>query len=201
VASRSTSPASTTACGGGRDLRPGGRPGSRSAAPATARRRPPGTRRREPRRCSCAASTTCPTSSRAGWARGRAGSAWGGTAIDAPAAAVTASGGLDVVVRATDNALWSRWQRNGAWSAWSRAWVPAAPAAPPSSRLGVDWTRIPTTAPVVALTFDAGANADAIPSILTTLRTKNVPATFFLRVGAGLPRPGERRDDERLRRG
>jgi peptidoglycan/xylan/chitin deacetylase (PgdA/CDA1 family) len=117
--------------------------------------------------------------------QGRAGTwtGWqrlGGTAIDAPAAAVTASGGLDVVVRATDNALWSRWQRNGTWSAWSRAWVPAAPAAPPSSRLGVDWTRIPITAPVVALTFDAGANADALPSILTTLRTKNVPATFFL---------------------
>jgi peptidoglycan/xylan/chitin deacetylase (PgdA/CDA1 family) len=117
--------------------------------------------------------------------QGRAGTwtGWqrlGGTSIDAPAAVITASGGGDVVVRATDNALWSRWQRNGAWSNWSRGWVPAAPPAPPSSRLGVDWTRIPTTAPVVALTFDAGANADAVPSILTTLRTKNVPATFFL---------------------
>jgi peptidoglycan/xylan/chitin deacetylase (PgdA/CDA1 family) len=100
--------------------------------------------------------------------------------IDAPAAVTTARLGLDVVVRGTDNALWSGRQRSGAWSAWSRAWVPAPPAAPPSSRLGVDWTRIPTTARVVALTFDAGANADAIPSILTTLRTKNVPATFFL---------------------
>jgi peptidoglycan/xylan/chitin deacetylase (PgdA/CDA1 family) len=104
----------------------------------------------------------------------------GGVLIDAPAAVATASGGVDVVVRGTDNALWSRRHRNGAWSAWSRAWVPAAPAPPPSSRLGVDWTRIPTSARVVALTFDAGANADAIPSILATLRTKNVPATFFL---------------------
>jgi peptidoglycan/xylan/chitin deacetylase (PgdA/CDA1 family) len=104
----------------------------------------------------------------------------GGGLIDAPAAVATASGGVDVVVRGTDNALWSRRHRDGAWSGWSRAWLPAAPTAPPSSSLGVDWTRIPTSARVVALTFDAGANADAIPSILTTLRTKNVPATFFL---------------------
>jgi peptidoglycan/xylan/chitin deacetylase (PgdA/CDA1 family) len=117
--------------------------------------------------------------------QGRAGTwtSWqglGGALIDAPGAVATASGGVDVVVRGTDNALWSRRHRNGAWSAFSRAWVPAAPAAPPSSRLGVDWTRIPTSAPVVALTFDAGANADGIPSILATLRTKKVPATFFL---------------------
>ncbi len=104
----------------------------------------------------------------------------GGTLIDAPAAAATASGGIDVVVRGPDNALWSRLHRNGAWSSLVRAWVPAAPAPPPSSRLGVDWTRIPTSAPVVALTFDAGANADAIRSILATLWTKGVPATFFL---------------------
>ncbi|HKA82214.1 MAG TPA: polysaccharide deacetylase family protein [Acidimicrobiales bacterium] len=104
----------------------------------------------------------------------------GTTLIDAPAVVAAAGGGIDVVVRGTDNALWSRWQRNGAWSAWSRAWVPAAPSAPPSSRLGVDWTRIPTSSRLVGLTFDAGANADAIPSILATLRTKNVPATFFL---------------------
>jgi peptidoglycan/xylan/chitin deacetylase (PgdA/CDA1 family) len=31
-----------------------------------------------------------------------------------------------------------------------------------------------------ALTFDAGANADAVPSILATLRRAGVPATFFL---------------------
>jgi hypothetical protein len=104
----------------------------------------------------------------------------GGTLIDAPAAGATTSGGVDVVVRGTDNALWSRRHRNGAWSGWSGSWVPASPPAPPSSRLGVDWTRIPTSARVVALTFDAGANADAIPSILRTLQTKNVPATFFL---------------------
>ena len=32
----------------------------------------------------------------------------------------------------------------------------------------------------MALTFDAGANADAVPSILATLRRDHVPATFFL---------------------
>lgn len=45
---------------------------------------------------------------------------------------------------------------------------------------GKDWTYIPTTRRVVALTFDAGANADAVPSILATLRREGVPATFFL---------------------
>ena len=45
---------------------------------------------------------------------------------------------------------------------------------------GKDWTYIPTTRRVVALTFDAGANADAVPSILATLRRDGVPATFFL---------------------
>jgi peptidoglycan/xylan/chitin deacetylase (PgdA/CDA1 family) len=33
---------------------------------------------------------------------------------------------------------------------------------------------------VVALTFDAGANADGVPSILATLQRTGVPATFFL---------------------
>ena len=45
---------------------------------------------------------------------------------------------------------------------------------------GKDWTYIPTTRRVVALTFDAGASADALPSILATLRREGVPATFFL---------------------
>jgi peptidoglycan/xylan/chitin deacetylase (PgdA/CDA1 family) len=71
---------------------------------------------------------------------------------------------------------------------------PASPSAPPlgTSRpsagapsvtgwlAGKDWTAIPTTRRVVALTFDAGANADAVPSILATLRREGVPATFFL---------------------
>ena len=45
---------------------------------------------------------------------------------------------------------------------------------------GTDWTSIPTSRHVVALTFDAGANADAAASILATLRRDHVPATFFL---------------------
>jgi peptidoglycan/xylan/chitin deacetylase (PgdA/CDA1 family) len=59
----------------------------------------------------------------------------------------------------------------------------AAPVGPPpvTGRLaGADWTYIPTTAHVVALTFDAGANADGVASILATLRRDDVPATFFL---------------------
>jgi peptidoglycan/xylan/chitin deacetylase (PgdA/CDA1 family) len=63
---------------------------------------------------------------------------------------------------------------------------PATSPAPPGTRpvtgwlAGKDWTVIPTTRRVVALTFDAGANADAVPSILATLRREGVPATFFL---------------------
>ncbi|HEX6568012.1 MAG TPA: polysaccharide deacetylase family protein [Acidimicrobiales bacterium] len=103
----------------------------------------------------------------------------GGVLVDAPAAA-SIPGQVDVAVRGTDRALWSRLYRNGAWSGWVKAWTPAAPTPPASSRLGVDWTRIPTSSRVVALTFDAGANANAVPSIRRTLQTKNVPATFFL---------------------
>ena len=64
--------------------------------------------------------------------------------------------------------------------------VTTQPAPPPGTpaitgRLaGVDWTAIPTSRKVVALTFDAGANADAVASILATLRNTGVPATFFL---------------------
>jgi peptidoglycan/xylan/chitin deacetylase (PgdA/CDA1 family) len=63
---------------------------------------------------------------------------------------------------------------------------PASPGAaarirPVTGRLaGTDWTSIPTSRHVVALTFDVGANADAVPSILATLRREHVPATFFL---------------------
>jgi peptidoglycan/xylan/chitin deacetylase (PgdA/CDA1 family) len=110
------------------------------------------------------------------------GTAWhdlGGVLIDAPAAA-GAAGRVDVVVRGTDTSLWSLLFRNGAWSGWAGSWAPTGPPAPAPSLLGVDWPRIPTSAPVVALTFDAGANADAVPSIRSTLQTRNIPATFFL---------------------
>jgi peptidoglycan/xylan/chitin deacetylase (PgdA/CDA1 family) len=50
----------------------------------------------------------------------------------------------------------------------------------PASLLGEDIESSPTTARVVALTFDAGANADGLPAILATLDSEKVSATFFL---------------------
>jgi peptidoglycan/xylan/chitin deacetylase (PgdA/CDA1 family) len=50
----------------------------------------------------------------------------------------------------------------------------------PSSLAGRDLERIPTTRRVVALTFDAGANANGLASILATLAAEHVSATFFL---------------------
>ena len=53
-----------------------------------------------------------------------------------------------------------------------------------TSRPAVVWgtrlSRLPTTRKLVALTFDAGANADGVPSILRTLQATGTPATFFL---------------------
>ncbi len=61
---------------------------------------------------------------------------------------------------------------------------PTAPTAPttgvPTRLLGRDWERIPTDRRMVALTFDAGASADGVDSILSTLSREGVPATFFL---------------------
>jgi len=57
---------------------------------------------------------------------------------------------------------------------------PRPPQPIPESLLGQDVERIPTSRRVVALTFDAGANADAVPSILATLAGEHVTATFFL---------------------
>lgn len=56
----------------------------------------------------------------------------------------------------------------------------ATPTAVTGPLAGRDWERIPTADRVVALTFDAGANADALASILATLTREHVPATFFL---------------------
>ncbi|MGH3238150.1 MAG: polysaccharide deacetylase family protein, partial [Streptosporangiaceae bacterium] len=61
--------------------------------------------------------------------------------------------------------------------------LPAASAATqpvPPGLGGQNWTAVPTHAKVVALTFDAGANADGVQSILATLAKYHVPATFFL---------------------
>ncbi|MDQ0825653.1 peptidoglycan/xylan/chitin deacetylase (PgdA/CDA1 family) [Arthrobacter sp. B2I5] len=60
---------------------------------------------------------------------------------------------------------------------------PAAPPQPapfPDSLRGQDLTVIPGAGRMVALTFDAGANAAGLPSILSTLSTKGVAGTFFL---------------------
>lgn len=68
---------------------------------------------------------------------------------------------------------------------------PQSPSRPPSPRpspkppvpsalKGQDLTRIPTTQKVVALTFDAGANGDAVAPILATLKQEGITATFFL---------------------
>ena len=104
----------------------------------------------------------------------------GGVLIDCPAAAGTPAPGIDVTVRGTDNAVWATSYRAGAWSGFTQAWAPADSAGPASSLLGTDWTGIPTTSKVVALTFDAGANAAGLPSIESALRARNVRATFFL---------------------
>ena len=56
----------------------------------------------------------------------------------------------------------------------------ATPTALPAALLGRVVVRVPTSAHVVALTFDAGANADGVTSILGTLRAHRVAASFFL---------------------
>jgi len=50
----------------------------------------------------------------------------------------------------------------------------------PAALLGKDLALVPGSAKVVALTFDAGANADGVPSILATLAGRQAPGTFFL---------------------
>jgi peptidoglycan/xylan/chitin deacetylase (PgdA/CDA1 family) len=57
---------------------------------------------------------------------------------------------------------------------------PTAPTGVPAALRGKDIEFIPTSQPVVALTFDAGANADGLASILATLSARGITATFFL---------------------
>src|SRR5947209_17376914 len=58
---------------------------------------------------------------------------------------------------------------------------PTGPApAVPAALVGRDLERLPTSEKVVALTFDAGANADGVPSILATLAREHITETFFL---------------------
>jgi len=54
------------------------------------------------------------------------------------------------------------------------------PATLPPGLAGKDIERLPTDRKVAALTFDAGANADAVPPILATLAREHITATFFL---------------------
>src|SRR5689334_10267878 len=56
----------------------------------------------------------------------------------------------------------------------------ASAATVPPGLGGQNWTATPTNAKVVALTFDAGANADAVQPILATLGKYHVTATFML---------------------
>jgi peptidoglycan/xylan/chitin deacetylase (PgdA/CDA1 family) len=56
----------------------------------------------------------------------------------------------------------------------------AAGSAVPDDLRGADVERIPTSDKVVALTFDAGANADAVARMLATLADEGVSGTFFL---------------------
>ena len=58
--------------------------------------------------------------------------------------------------------------------------TPPQPAPFPESLRGQDLTAIPGAGRVVALTFDAGANAAGLPKILSTLSAKGVTGTFFL---------------------
>jgi peptidoglycan/xylan/chitin deacetylase (PgdA/CDA1 family)/cell wall-associated NlpC family hydrolase len=51
---------------------------------------------------------------------------------------------------------------------------------PPRSLSGAEWTKLPTTDKVVALTFDAGGNNAGVAPITRALRAAGVPATFFL---------------------
>jgi len=71
---------------------------------------------------------------------------------------------------------------------------PTRTPALPQSLLGKDIERIPTGGPVVALTFDAGANADSVTSILATLAQQHAVATFFLTGNfvADFPEPSRR---------
>ena len=57
--------------------------------------------------------------------------------------------------------------------------TPPPPGVPDALR-GQDLETLPTTDLVVALTFDAGANADGLESILATLAAEDVPGTFFV---------------------
>jgi peptidoglycan/xylan/chitin deacetylase (PgdA/CDA1 family) len=55
-----------------------------------------------------------------------------------------------------------------------------APTTVPPALVGIEWSVLPTPEKVVALTFDAGGNAQGVDSILTTLERTRTAGTFFL---------------------
>ncbi len=69
------------------------------------------------------------------------------------------------------------------------ATTPSEPPTFPTTLLGKDVEVLPTTARVIALTFDAGANAAGLTSILSTLDQEGVTGTFFLTGGFAEPVP------------
>lgn len=58
--------------------------------------------------------------------------------------------------------------------------APPPPGVVPSAWLGIDVERLPTSEPVVALTFDGGSSDTAVASILAVLDRYDAPATFFV---------------------
>lgn len=84
----------------------------------------------------------------------------------------------DSTVRAVTSAAGSPAPRDRAGSLRAGAGTPSCQV--PARFRGQDVTRLPVSDKVIALTFDAGANADGVPAIRRTLREKDVRATFFL---------------------
>jgi peptidoglycan/xylan/chitin deacetylase (PgdA/CDA1 family) len=58
--------------------------------------------------------------------------------------------------------------------------VSPTPYVLPPSLAGAEWTRLPTSQKVVALTFDAGGNDAGVTPILAALAAAGVEGTFFL---------------------
>jgi peptidoglycan/xylan/chitin deacetylase (PgdA/CDA1 family) len=55
-----------------------------------------------------------------------------------------------------------------------------APTSVPAGLAGTEWSALPTSRNVVALTFDAGGNSAGVDSIMTTLERTQAAGTFFL---------------------
>ena len=68
--------------------------------------------------------------------------------------------------------------------------TPPAPAPFPAALAGRDVETIPGAGKAVALTFDAGANAAGLPSILQSLAAAGVRGTFFLTGNWAAANPG-----------